>query len=33
MNAHVYLDSLNPAQRRAVSHGGDAAPAPPVLKQ
>lgn len=31
MNAHVYLDSLNPAQRRAVSHGGDAAPAPPVL--
>lgn len=31
MNAHVYLDSLNPAQRRAVSHGGGAAPAPPVL--
>lgn len=31
MNAHVYLDSLNPAQRRAVSHGGDATPAPPVL--
>jgi len=31
MNAHVYLDSLNPAQRRAVSHGDDAAPAPPVL--
>jgi DNA helicase-2/ATP-dependent DNA helicase PcrA len=31
MNAHVYLDGLNPAQRRAVSHGGDAAPAPPVL--
>ncbi len=31
MNAHVYLDSLNPAQRRAVAHGGDAAPAPPVL--
>ncbi len=31
MNAHVYLDSLNPAQRRAVSHGGGPAPAPPVL--
>ncbi|WP_186418922.1 ATP-dependent helicase [Bosea sp. CS1GBMeth4] len=31
MNAHVYLDSLNPAQRRAVAHGGGAAPAPPVL--
>ncbi|MBN9435399.1 ATP-dependent helicase [Bosea sp. (in: a-proteobacteria)] len=31
MNAHVYLDILNPAQRRAVSHGGDASPAPPVL--
>jgi DNA helicase-2/ATP-dependent DNA helicase PcrA len=31
MNAHVYLDSLNSAQRRAVAHGGDAAPAPPVL--
>ncbi|MDZ4368076.1 MAG: ATP-dependent helicase, partial [Afipia sp.] len=31
MNAHVYLDSLNPAQRRAVSHGGDATPAPPIL--
>ncbi|HEV7339261.1 MAG TPA: ATP-dependent helicase [Bosea sp. (in: a-proteobacteria)] len=31
MNAHVYLDNLNPAQRRAVSHGGDAEPAPPVL--
>ncbi|MBA4220899.1 MAG: ATP-dependent DNA helicase [Methylobacterium sp.] len=31
MNAHVYLDSLNPAQRRAVSHGGAAAAAPPVL--
>jgi DNA helicase-2/ATP-dependent DNA helicase PcrA len=31
MNAHVYLDSLNPAQRRAVSHGDGAAPARPVL--
>lgn len=31
MNAHVYLDRLNPAQRRAVSYGGDADPAPPVL--
>lgn len=31
MNAHVYLDSLNPAQRRAVSQGSDAAPAPPML--
>lgn len=31
MNAHVYLDSLNPAQRQAVSHGGGADPAPPVL--
>jgi DNA helicase-2/ATP-dependent DNA helicase PcrA len=31
MNAHVYLDSLNPAQRRAVSHGSGADPAPPVL--
>ncbi|RXT44603.1 ATP-dependent DNA helicase [Bosea sp. Tri-44] len=31
MNAHVYLDSLNPEQRRAVSHGGGADPAPPVL--
>jgi DNA helicase-2/ATP-dependent DNA helicase PcrA len=31
MNAHVYLDSLNPAQRRAVSHGSGAGPAPPIL--
>ncbi len=31
MNAHVHLDSLNPAQRRAVSHGDGAAPAAPVL--
>jgi len=31
MNAHVYLDSLNPAQRRAVSYGDGAAPAAPVL--
>ena len=31
MNAHVYLDSLNPAQRRAVSFGSGAEPAPPLL--
>lgn len=31
MNAHVYLDSLNPAQRRAVSFGDGAEPAPPLL--
>ncbi|MGX1786089.1 ATP-dependent helicase [Bosea sp. NPDC055332] len=31
MSAHVYLDSLNPAQRRAVSHGDGPLPAPPVL--
>ncbi|RXT55825.1 ATP-dependent DNA helicase [Bosea sp. Tri-44] len=31
MNAHVYLDSLNSAQQRAVSYGDGAAPAPPVL--
>jgi DNA helicase-2/ATP-dependent DNA helicase PcrA len=31
VNAHVHLDSLNPAQRRAVSHGDGAAPAAPVL--
>ncbi|CAN7248314.1 ATP-dependent helicase [Bosea sp. LjRoot237] len=31
MNAHVYLDSLNPAQRRAVSFGDSALPAPPLL--
>jgi DNA helicase-2/ATP-dependent DNA helicase PcrA len=31
MNAHVYLDSLNPAQRRAVSFGNGAGPAPPLL--
>lgn len=31
MNAHVYLDSLNPAQRRAVSFGSAAEPAPPLL--
>jgi DNA helicase-2/ATP-dependent DNA helicase PcrA len=31
MNAHVYLDSLNPAQRRAVSFGTGAEPAPPLL--
>lgn len=31
MNAHVYLDSLNPAQRRAVAYGDGAAPAPPLL--
>lgn len=31
MNAHVHLDSLNPAQRRAVSFGNGAEPAPPLL--
>lgn len=31
MDAHVHLDSLNPAQRRAVSLGDGAAPAPPLL--
>lgn len=31
MNAHVYLDSLNPAQRRAVAFGTGAEPAPPLL--
>lgn len=31
MNAHVHLDSLNPAQRRAVSFGNGAGPAPPLL--
>jgi DNA helicase-2/ATP-dependent DNA helicase PcrA len=31
MNAHVHLDSLNPAQRRAVSFGTGAEPAPPLL--
>ncbi|WID96510.1 ATP-dependent helicase [Bosea vestrisii] len=31
MNAHVYLDSLNAAQRRAVSFGDGALPAPPLL--
>ncbi|PZU93651.1 MAG: ATP-dependent DNA helicase [Chelatococcus sp.] len=31
MNAHAYLDTLNPAQRRAVVHGGGALPAPPLL--
>lgn len=31
MNAHVYLDTLNPAQRRAVAYGDSAAPAPPLL--
>lgn len=30
MNAHAYLDTLNPAQRRAVTHGG-AEPGAPLL--
>ncbi|HEV7257180.1 MAG TPA: ATP-dependent helicase [Bosea sp. (in: a-proteobacteria)] len=29
--APSYLDALNPAQRRAVTHGGGATPAPPLL--
>ena len=29
--ATAYLDTLNPAQRKAVTHGGGAAPAPPLL--
>ena len=29
--ANAYLDTLNPAQRKAVTHGGGATPAPPLL--